>query len=63
MPEVLASLSNYEIERNKPIPNLTHGGLQANIIGQLYIILSITPFIELPVKCLWIQLPKVLHRM
>lgn len=36
MPEVLTALSDYEIERNKPMPNLTHGGLQANIIGQLY---------------------------
>ena len=28
-------LSDYEIERGKPMPNLTHGSLQANIIVQI----------------------------
>ena len=30
-------LSEYEIERNKPMPNLTHGALQANLIAQLVV--------------------------
>ncbi len=30
-------LSPYEIERNKPMPNLTHGLIQANLIVQLAI--------------------------
>ena len=30
-------LSDYEIERGKPMPNLTHGALQANLIIQLAI--------------------------
>ena len=28
-------LSPYEIERNKPMPNLTHGAIQANLIFEL----------------------------
>ncbi len=28
-------LSPYEIERNKPVPNLTHGAIQANLIFEL----------------------------
>ena len=32
-----ATVSDYELERNKPMPNLTHGSLQANFIVQLAI--------------------------
>jgi Uma2 family endonuclease len=34
---VETKLSAYEIERGKPMPNLTHGALQANLIIQLAI--------------------------
>jgi Uma2 family endonuclease len=30
-------LSDYEIERGKPMPNLTHGAIQANILAQLIV--------------------------
>jgi Uma2 family endonuclease len=33
-------LSEYELERGKPMPNLTHGSLQANLIIQLAIYVS-----------------------
>lgn len=31
---IFESLSAYEIERGKPMPNLTHGSIQANLIIQ-----------------------------
>ena len=34
MEAVIESLSAYEIERGKPMPNLTHGAIQANLIIQ-----------------------------
>lgn len=37
MEAVVESLSDYESERGKPIPNLTHGAIQANLIIQLAI--------------------------
>ena len=30
------TLSDYEIERNKPMPSLNHGSIQANLIALLY---------------------------
>ena len=29
------TLSDYEIERNKPMPSLNHGSIQANLIALL----------------------------
>ena len=37
METVLDQISAYEIERGKPMPNLTHGSIQANLIAQLII--------------------------
>ena len=34
-PIIENGLSTYEIERGKPMPNLTHGAIQANLIVQL----------------------------
>lgn len=31
----LTTLSDYELERGKPMPNLTHGAIQANLIFEL----------------------------
>jgi Uma2 family endonuclease len=36
-PIIENALSDYEIERGKPMPNLTHGAIQANLIVQLAI--------------------------
>ena len=35
--EIEHELSEYEIERGKPMPNLTHGSIQANLIVQIAI--------------------------
>jgi len=36
-PETVHVLSAYEIERGKPMPNLTHGAIQANILAHLIV--------------------------
>ena len=33
--ETLELISDYELERGKPMPNLTHGAIQANLIIEL----------------------------
>jgi Uma2 family endonuclease len=35
-------LSEYEIERNKPIPNFTHGAIQSNLVFELRTLLKDT---------------------
>ena len=37
-----AELLQYEIERNKPIPNFTHGAIQSNLVFELRTILKTT---------------------
>lgn len=37
MEAVIEHLSDYELDRGKPMPNLTHGSIQANLIIQLAI--------------------------
>lgn len=35
MEAVIEQLSAYELERGKPMPNLTHGSIQANLVFEL----------------------------
>lgn len=37
MEAVIETLSDYEIEHEKPMLNLTHGAIQANLIGLFFI--------------------------
>ncbi len=34
-PELIATLSAYELERGKPMPSLNHGAVQANIVFEM----------------------------